>query len=87
MTDLARAIQLAPDHAAAYNQRGMIYAARGEADLALADFNAAIARQPGLTNAYLNRANILVALGKLEPLPQPIAHGPWSNNRTWGPPS
>jgi tetratricopeptide (TPR) repeat protein len=50
--------QLTPrDKAATLVNRGIIYNAARQLDLAIADFNAALAIDPNLAEAYLNRGN------------------------------
>jgi Flp pilus assembly protein TadD len=41
IADYNRAIELKPDHASAYNYRGLAYSAKGDNDQAIADYNRA----------------------------------------------
>ena len=52
-----KAIQLKPDflEADAYNNRGNVYAEKGDLDTAIKDFDTAIHLNPNYTNAYNNR--------------------------------
>ena len=59
------AIQLKPDYAEAYNDRGHAYhwKGKGNKDLAIADFTRAIALRPIYPNAYNNRGVAYLAAG------------------------
>jgi tetratricopeptide (TPR) repeat protein len=46
IAEYPRAIKLNPKHAAAYNNRGVAYAAKGDYDRAIADYNEAIDIDP-----------------------------------------
>ncbi len=48
-------IDLKPDYAEAYNNRGVSYQERGEHDLAIADFNTVIELNPDDAHSYVNR--------------------------------
>lgn len=48
-----------------YNNRGLLYYYDGELDLALADYNRAVALAPTLAATYNNRANCYAAKGEL----------------------
>ncbi len=48
-----------------YNNRGLLYYYDGELDLALADYNRAVALAPALAATYNNRANCYAAKGEL----------------------
>jgi tetratricopeptide (TPR) repeat protein len=50
--------------AAAHNNRGLILAAMGQTNEALVDFEAALQLTPGLTEAQVNRANMLFYLAR-----------------------
>jgi tetratricopeptide (TPR) repeat protein len=54
----------AGDRTATLVNRGIINAAMGRADAALADYNDALARAPELSDAYLNRGAALMQLGR-----------------------
>ena len=49
------AIDLNPEYAQAYNNRGIVYADKGEMDKAIQDYNTAIDLNPEHANAYNNR--------------------------------
>ena len=55
--DYTKAIELKPDLAIAYNNRGNAYKGKGEFDVAIQDFNKAIELNPQFTIAYNNRGN------------------------------
>jgi tetratricopeptide (TPR) repeat protein len=57
--DLCRAVELAPDNAEAYYQRGMAYALLGERDKALADYEQTCALNPGHEKAAGKRDELL----------------------------
>jgi tetratricopeptide (TPR) repeat protein len=54
-----------PDGAPAHNQKGIVYARRGEYAAALAEFGRAIRRDPTCADAFYNRALVYLALGNL----------------------
>lgn len=56
----------ARDRAATYSNRGVLQSARGRHQQALEDHEAALALQPGLLRARLNRANTLSRLKRYE---------------------
>ncbi len=58
-----RAIQLYPQYAPAYNNRGKCYARLGYYRRAVNDFDNAIALNPGLATTYYNRGNAFSRLG------------------------
>ena len=51
----SHAIDLKPDHADAYNNRGVAYQDKGEFDLAIQDFNRAIEFEPDYAIVHYNR--------------------------------
>ncbi len=53
-----QAIQINPNYAGAYYNRGSIYYNQEKWDLAIADFNKAIDINPNLAQAYNNRGNV-----------------------------
>jgi len=56
ITLMSRAIKLYPKRTAIpYNNRGLAYDKRGEFQLAIADYNSAIAISPEFTESYINR--------------------------------
>jgi tetratricopeptide (TPR) repeat protein len=57
--DLTRAIELEPDRADAYYQRGRCHALLGKRDDALADYDRAIALDPGHERAAEKRDALL----------------------------
>ncbi|TAH43551.1 MAG: PEP-CTERM system TPR-repeat protein PrsT [Betaproteobacteria bacterium] len=60
----ARAVQLGPTHAGAYNARGSVAHASGDIAAALKDYERAIELQPGFVDARVARAGILIDLGR-----------------------
>ena len=58
LKDYSRAIELSPNNAAAYNNRGVAYRKKGKLDLAVKDYNKAIKLNPDDANAYSNRGNV-----------------------------
>ncbi len=65
ISEYSRAIELKPDFAAAYNNRGCILMANGRTDEAIADFNRAIELEPDYPRAYRNRACALMKKGHI----------------------
>ncbi len=59
-----RAIQLDPNFADAYNNRGSVKKELGQPAAAIADYDRAIALNPALARAYYNRGNAKAALGQ-----------------------
>ena len=59
---LHKAVKLAPKHAPAHNFLGAALKETGRTEAALASFNRAISHQPNLMDAYVNRADLLMAL-------------------------
>jgi tetratricopeptide (TPR) repeat protein len=55
ISDYSEAIQLNPNYADAYNNRGVIWHKKGDQDKAIADFNIAIQLNPNFAEAYNNR--------------------------------
>lgn len=64
LASLNRAIELDPALGAAYNGRGSVHMAWGEAAAAAADFEKAVRLDPGLGDAYINLAEALQTLGR-----------------------
>jgi len=58
VAEFSFAIDLNPDYAEAYCDRGAAYYNIGEQDLALADFNTALVLDPDLARAYANRGGL-----------------------------
>jgi tetratricopeptide (TPR) repeat protein len=58
-------IRIEPNYAAAYNNRGRSYYAKGDYDKAIADFNQAITLDPKYADAYNNRGRAYYAKGDL----------------------
>ena len=54
--DYTKAIELKPDYAKAYNNRGIAHKALKDYQKAIADYNKAIELKPDYANAYYNRA-------------------------------
>jgi len=65
IADYSRSLDLMPTASAYYN-RGTAYLALDEIALALADFDRAIAAQPAMPQAHINRALALLAGGRTE---------------------
>jgi len=61
-----RALELDPDYAKVYNNRGITYWGLGEYALALADLTCALELAPDLTEVYSNRGSTYHALGKYD---------------------
>ena len=64
--DCTQAIQLNPENAAAYGNRGVAEAALGDAEGAIEDFDAAIQINPESAEIYYDRARAKEALGQKE---------------------
>ncbi|MEL7418964.1 MAG: tetratricopeptide repeat protein [Cyanobacteria bacterium J06629_2] len=63
---LDRLIALCPDHAANYNNRGLMHYRNNQIIEALCDLSLALEINPNLDSAYNNRANCYAAQGDLE---------------------
>ena len=61
LADHNQAIQLDPNDAMAYNNRGNVYNDQGKYDLALADLNQAIQLDPNDAIAYTNRGALYIS--------------------------
>gem|GEM_PF-6358337 len=66
VTGYTKAIELNPDFADAYCNRGGVYAAQGNHDQAIADFTKAIEFIPDFAPAYVNRGNSYNARGDFD---------------------
>jgi tetratricopeptide (TPR) repeat protein len=64
--DVARALQLKPDFALAFNLRGRLKADNGDLDGARADFDRAIQLEPKMMPAYVARAAANLQAGRLQ---------------------
>src|SRR5262245_57772212 len=64
--DFNRAIQLYPEYAALYNNRGNVLLAIGAVREAMKDFDRALLLSPGYAAAYSNRAGAQVRLGETD---------------------
>jgi tetratricopeptide (TPR) repeat protein len=64
--DFNQAIQLYPEYAAVYNNRGSVLLSIGAAREAIKDFDRAVILAPGYTAAYTNRAGAHAKLGQLD---------------------
>lgn len=64
--DLDEAIRLAPDLAAAYNNRGVAYQKKRDFRRALADYDQAARLEPKSSTAVMNRGNAHAMLGEYE---------------------
>ena len=63
IADYTTAIQLKPDYAEAYNDRGFAYYLKGDAERAIADYTQAIALRPNYPKAYNSRGVVYMAHG------------------------
>ncbi len=74
------AINLIPEFAVAYNERGNAYAGKGEVDNAIEDYNSATARKPDYAGAYYNCGIISMSMGDFDEAiskyTEAIAHKP-----------
>ena len=66
IADYNKAIELKPDLAEAYSNRGVAKSKLGHVEEAIADFDKAIELEPGYTAAYNNRGNAKSKLGHVE---------------------
>ena len=64
--DFNKAIQLYPEYAAVYNNRGNVLLGLGAVKEALKDFDRALLLAPGYAAAYSNRAGAYMKLGQVE---------------------
>ncbi len=64
ISDYTRAIEIDPQSAVSFNNRGNAYESHGEPDKACRDFDRAIELDKNLFDAYLNRGLTLTRLGK-----------------------
>jgi len=55
IAEFSKAIELDPDYAPAYNNRGDAYSEKGQHDVAIADYDKAIELDPNYAEAYNNR--------------------------------
>jgi tetratricopeptide (TPR) repeat protein len=92
VADLGRALRVDSANAQAYLERGGIHQARGAFELALRDFNSALALQPNLETALSRRNEALqgrtrLYQGQLERLSELLSSAPADasllNNRCW----
>jgi tetratricopeptide (TPR) repeat protein len=63
IADYTTAIELKPDYAEAYNDRGFAYYLKGDFDRAIADYTRAIELRPNYPKAYNNRGVVYMAGG------------------------
>lgn len=63
IADYDTAIQLKPDYAEAYNDRGFAYYLKGNAERAIADYTRAIELRPNYPKAYNSRGVVYMAHG------------------------
>jgi hypothetical protein len=63
IADYSTAIQLKPDYAEAYNDRGFAYYLKGDAEHAIADYTRAIELRPNYPKAYNSRGVVYMAHG------------------------
>ncbi len=62
----SHAIDLNPEHADAYNNRGVAYLYKGKFDLAIADFNIAVKLAPDFEIPYVNRGDAYSGKGNVD---------------------
>ena len=60
------AIDLNPEYAAAYNNRGAVYSNQGEVDKAIQDYNTAIDLNPEDASVYYNRGAVYADKGEMD---------------------
>jgi tetratricopeptide (TPR) repeat protein len=63
---LNKAIEINPNYAEAYVNRGVLYFGQKKYELALSDYNKAIEINPNLAQAYLGRGGLYAILGQPE---------------------
>jgi len=63
IADYNTAIQLKPDYAEAFNDRGFAYYLKGDAERAIADYSRAIALRPNYPKAYNSRGVVYMSHG------------------------
>src|SRR5262245_11133397 len=63
MAEYTKAIQLKPDYAEAYNDRGFAYYLKGQAEQAISDFTQAIRLRPNYPKAYNSRGVVYMSHG------------------------
>lgn len=63
IADYTTAIQLKPEYAEAYNDRGFAYYLKGDAERAIADYTRAIELRPNYPKAYNSRGVVYMAHG------------------------
>ena len=66
IADFNKGIELRPNFAGAYNNRGVAYGAKGDFDRATADYNRAIQLRPNFADAYNNRGVAYGAKGDFD---------------------
>ena len=66
LIEIDKAIQLQPDYAEAYNNRGNAQTAVGNLNAALKDFDKALMLKPDMPGFHANRGNTLQELGRLK---------------------
>ena len=64
LADLNKAIDLAPDFAYTYYNRGNIFSSLKDYHAAIASYNESIALEPNLAEAYYNRGLTYIYLGE-----------------------
>ena len=74
ISDFNKSVQLAPEGASAYNNRGNVLLALGLATEAEKDFNRALVLAPGYAAAYVNRANARSLTGNHDGAVKDFAH-------------
>ena len=64
--DFNKVIELQPDYAGAFNNRGVAYGKKSEFDNAIKDFDKAIQLQSDYVEAYYNRGNAYDKKGEFD---------------------
>ena len=66
LSDNNKAIEINPQYANAYSNRGIVYAKIGKYDNAIADFNKVIELKPKYAEVYANRGNVYSKIGNYD---------------------
>ena len=76
IADYTKAIELRPDDASAYNNRGISFVALKNNEKAIADYTKAIKLKPDFASAYNNRGNVFFDLQTMKKplriIPKPL---------------
>lgn len=66
MEEYSKAIELAPNDAVAYYNRGIVYKSLGQHEKAIKDYDKAIELAPNYADAFYNRGNVYKNIGQYE---------------------